>query len=47
MHNDARGRGPWTQRLEEEATVGWVFEIFVVVAVVMVAEALGVSFIRR
>jgi hypothetical protein len=47
MHNHARGRGPWTQRREDEATVGWVLGIFVVVTVVMVAEALGMSFIRR
>jgi len=47
MRKDARERGPWTQRREEEATVDWMFVILVVVMVVMVAEALGMSFIRR
>lgn len=47
MRNDARERGPWTQRREEEATLDWMFVIFVPVTVVMVVEALGMSFIRR
>jgi hypothetical protein len=47
MRNDARERGSWAPRWEEEATVGWMFVIFVAVTVVMVAEALGMSFIRR
>jgi len=47
MRNDARGRGPWTQRREEEATVDGMFVIFVAVTVVVAAEALGMSFIRR
>lgn len=47
MRNDARERGSWTQRREEEATVDWMFMIFVAVTVVMVAEALGMSFIGR
>ena len=47
MYNDGRKRGAWTQRREEEAAVDWMFVISVAVMVVMVAEALGMSFIRR
>ncbi len=47
MRNDAWERGPWTLRREEEVTVDWTFVIFLAVTVVMVAEALGLSFIRR
>jgi hypothetical protein len=47
MRNDGRERGAWTQRREEEAAVDWMYVIPVVVMVVMVAEALGMSFIRR
>lgn len=45
--NDTRKRGPWRHCREEEATVDWIFVIFVALTVVMVAEALGMSFIRR
>jgi hypothetical protein len=45
--NDPLERGPWTPRREEEATVDGMFVIFVAVTVVVAAEALGMSFIRR
>ncbi len=47
MRNDAWERGPWTLRREEEVTVDGMFVIFVAITVIMVAEALGLSFIRR
>jgi hypothetical protein len=47
MRNDPLERGPWTPRREEEATVDGMFVIFVAVTVVVAAEALGMSFIRR
>jgi hypothetical protein len=44
---DARDLGSCIQRREQEATVDWMVVIFVAVMVVMAAEALGMSFIRR